>query len=199
MECILSEEIEGVFSLTATVCIVIVIKGQSIHFCPSFFFLFLWYILKLSSYTIRQALFLILLSYHFSTRFKVISLVNCVVKLWTFNLCVMSLKILLSANLQSSSLCSDLMKYTVINPWQCNSNLLSILSLNNLSFMLKNILWKYAGEGLINHYFCELFNRILFQTGKHKTSLPKDIAPAIQRKLLTCKDAATEESSSTER
>ncbi|XP_010584056.1 PREDICTED: condensin-2 complex subunit G2 [Haliaeetus leucocephalus] len=35
--------------------------------------------------------------------------------------------------------------------------------------------------------------------GKHKTSLLKDIAPAIQRKLLTCKDAATEESSSTER
>ncbi|XP_074938483.1 condensin-2 complex subunit G2 [Phalacrocorax aristotelis] len=35
--------------------------------------------------------------------------------------------------------------------------------------------------------------------GKHKTSLLKDIAPAIQRKLITCKDAATEESSSTER
>ncbi|NXQ81329.1 CNDG2 protein, partial [Nyctibius grandis] len=35
--------------------------------------------------------------------------------------------------------------------------------------------------------------------GKHKASLLKDIAPAIQRKLITCKDAATEESSSTER
>ncbi|XP_037241174.1 condensin-2 complex subunit G2 isoform X1 [Falco rusticolus] len=35
--------------------------------------------------------------------------------------------------------------------------------------------------------------------GKHKTSLLKDIAPAIQRKLITCKDAATEESSSTGR
>ncbi|XP_066056797.1 condensin-2 complex subunit G2 isoform X1 [Chamaea fasciata] len=35
--------------------------------------------------------------------------------------------------------------------------------------------------------------------GKHKTSLLKDIAPAIQRKLITCKDAATGESSSTER
>ncbi|NXL47482.1 CNDG2 protein, partial [Podilymbus podiceps] len=34
---------------------------------------------------------------------------------------------------------------------------------------------------------------------KHKTSLLKDIAPAIQRKLITSKDAATEESSSTER
>ncbi|NXN44730.1 CNDG2 protein, partial [Rhinoptilus africanus] len=35
--------------------------------------------------------------------------------------------------------------------------------------------------------------------GKHKTSLLKDIAPAIQRTLLTCKDAAAGESSSTER
>ncbi|KAM9303054.1 condensin-2 complex subunit G2 [Morus bassanus] len=35
--------------------------------------------------------------------------------------------------------------------------------------------------------------------GKHKASLLKDIAPAIQRKLITCKDAAMEESSSTER
>ncbi|NXF32788.1 CNDG2 protein, partial [Nyctibius bracteatus] len=35
--------------------------------------------------------------------------------------------------------------------------------------------------------------------GKHKASLLKDIAPAIQKKLITCKDAATEESSSTER
>ncbi|NXR41662.1 CNDG2 protein, partial [Zosterops hypoxanthus] len=35
--------------------------------------------------------------------------------------------------------------------------------------------------------------------GKHKTSLLKDIAPAIQRKLIVCKDAATGESSSTER
>ncbi|NXY56383.1 CNDG2 protein, partial [Callaeas wilsoni] len=35
--------------------------------------------------------------------------------------------------------------------------------------------------------------------GKHKTSLLKDIAPAIQRKLITCKDVATGESSSTER
>ncbi|XP_063271825.1 condensin-2 complex subunit G2 [Prinia subflava] len=35
--------------------------------------------------------------------------------------------------------------------------------------------------------------------GKHKTSLLKDIAPAIQRKLMMCKDAASGESSSTER
>ncbi|NXB71880.1 CNDG2 protein, partial [Donacobius atricapilla] len=35
--------------------------------------------------------------------------------------------------------------------------------------------------------------------GKHKTSLLKDIAPAIQRKLIMCKDAATGDSSSTER
>uniref|UniRef100_A0A8C3RIZ1 Non-SMC condensin II complex subunit G2 n=1 Tax=Cyanoderma ruficeps TaxID=181631 RepID=A0A8C3RIZ1_9PASS len=35
--------------------------------------------------------------------------------------------------------------------------------------------------------------------GKHKSSLLKDIAPAIQRKLLICKNAATGESSSTER
>ncbi|XP_051466525.1 condensin-2 complex subunit G2 [Apus apus] len=35
--------------------------------------------------------------------------------------------------------------------------------------------------------------------GKHKASLLKDIAPAIQRKLMTCKDAAMEESSTTER
>ncbi|NXF47735.1 CNDG2 protein, partial [Oceanites oceanicus] len=34
---------------------------------------------------------------------------------------------------------------------------------------------------------------------KHKTSLLKDIVPAIQRKLITCKDAATEEPSSIER
>uniref|UniRef100_A0A8C3JFW7 Non-SMC condensin II complex subunit G2 n=1 Tax=Calidris pygmaea TaxID=425635 RepID=A0A8C3JFW7_9CHAR len=39
MECILSEEIEGIFSLTASVCIVIIIKGQSNHFCVVFFFL----------------------------------------------------------------------------------------------------------------------------------------------------------------
>ncbi|XP_039564402.1 condensin-2 complex subunit G2 [Passer montanus] len=35
--------------------------------------------------------------------------------------------------------------------------------------------------------------------GKHKTSLLKDIAPAIQRKLVICKDAATGESTDTER
>ncbi|NXI35121.1 CNDG2 protein, partial [Galbula dea] len=35
--------------------------------------------------------------------------------------------------------------------------------------------------------------------GKHKTSLLKDIALAIQRKLITCEGAATEESSCTER
>ncbi|NXL83447.1 CNDG2 protein, partial [Alectura lathami] len=35
--------------------------------------------------------------------------------------------------------------------------------------------------------------------GKHKTSLLKDIAPVIQRKLITCKEAATEESRSPER
>ncbi|XP_039936835.1 condensin-2 complex subunit G2 [Hirundo rustica] len=35
--------------------------------------------------------------------------------------------------------------------------------------------------------------------GKHKTSLLKDIAPAMQRKLILCKDAATRESSSTGR
>ncbi|NXP21695.1 CNDG2 protein, partial [Scytalopus superciliaris] len=35
--------------------------------------------------------------------------------------------------------------------------------------------------------------------GKHKAAFLKDIAPAIRRKLLTCKDAATEGSSSTER
>ncbi|NXP54251.1 CNDG2 protein, partial [Heliornis fulica] len=35
--------------------------------------------------------------------------------------------------------------------------------------------------------------------GKHKASLLKDIAPAIQRKLLTCRDGATGESGGTER
>lgn len=35
--------------------------------------------------------------------------------------------------------------------------------------------------------------------GKHRTSLLKDVAPVIQRKLITYKEAATEESSSTER
>ncbi|KFP59931.1 Condensin-2 complex subunit G2, partial [Cariama cristata] len=40
---------------------------------------------------------------------------------------------------------------------------------------------------------------VIIIKGKHKTSLLKDIAPAIERKLITCKDAATEESSSTER
>lgn len=35
--------------------------------------------------------------------------------------------------------------------------------------------------------------------GKHKTSFLKDIAPAIQRKLVTHKDAATEESNCPER
>ncbi|NXN71049.1 CNDG2 protein, partial [Himantopus himantopus] len=40
---------------------------------------------------------------------------------------------------------------------------------------------------------------VIIIKGKHKTSLLKDIAPAIQRNLITCKDAATEESSSTAR
>ncbi|NWV90117.1 CNDG2 protein, partial [Machaerirhynchus nigripectus] len=40
---------------------------------------------------------------------------------------------------------------------------------------------------------------VIIIKGKHKTSVVKDIAPAIQRKLITCKDAATGESSSTER
>ncbi|PKK32061.1 non-SMC condensin II complex, subunit G2 [Columba livia] len=40
---------------------------------------------------------------------------------------------------------------------------------------------------------------VIIIKGKHKTWLLKDIAPAIRRKLLTCTDAAGEESSSTER
>ncbi|XP_072710803.1 condensin-2 complex subunit G2 isoform X2 [Ciconia boyciana] len=40
---------------------------------------------------------------------------------------------------------------------------------------------------------------VIIIKGKHKTSLLKDIASAIQRKLKTFKDAATEKSSSTER
>ncbi|NXB28125.1 CNDG2 protein, partial [Eulacestoma nigropectus] len=40
---------------------------------------------------------------------------------------------------------------------------------------------------------------VIIIKGKHKASILKDIAPAIQRKLITCKDAATGESSSTER
>ncbi|XP_068790390.1 condensin-2 complex subunit G2 [Struthio camelus] len=40
---------------------------------------------------------------------------------------------------------------------------------------------------------------VLIIRGKHKTSLLKGIAPAIQRKLITCKEVASEESSSTER
>lgn len=46
-------------------------------------------------------------------------------------------------------------------------------------------------------FFVQHFNS--FQIGKHKTSLLKDIAPAIQRKLIICKDAAAGESGSTER
>ncbi|XP_048183685.1 condensin-2 complex subunit G2 isoform X2 [Corvus hawaiiensis] len=40
---------------------------------------------------------------------------------------------------------------------------------------------------------------VIIIKGKHKTLILKDIAPAIQRKLITCKDAGTGESSSTER
>ncbi|NWR93219.1 CNDG2 protein, partial [Furnarius figulus] len=40
---------------------------------------------------------------------------------------------------------------------------------------------------------------VMIIKGKHRATLLKDIAPAIQRKLVTCKDAATEGSSSTER
>ncbi|NXU12544.1 CNDG2 protein, partial [Pardalotus punctatus] len=40
---------------------------------------------------------------------------------------------------------------------------------------------------------------VIIIKGKHKISLLKDIAPAIQRKLITCKDAAAAESSSTKR
>ncbi|NXG41011.1 CNDG2 protein, partial [Psilopogon haemacephalus] len=40
---------------------------------------------------------------------------------------------------------------------------------------------------------------VIIIKGKHRTSLLMDIAPAIQRKLITCKDAATEEPGSTER
>ncbi|CAN8185090.1 unnamed protein product [Coccothraustes coccothraustes] len=40
---------------------------------------------------------------------------------------------------------------------------------------------------------------VIIIKGKHKTSLLKDIAPAIQRKLIICKDAATGESRGTER
>lgn len=44
MECILSKEIEGIFSLTAAVCIVIIIKGQLKHLCTFSIFLFMYYI-----------------------------------------------------------------------------------------------------------------------------------------------------------
>ncbi|NXG17944.1 CNDG2 protein, partial [Grallaria varia] len=40
---------------------------------------------------------------------------------------------------------------------------------------------------------------VIIIKGKHKATLLKDIAPAIQRQLITCKDAATEGPSSTER
>ncbi|PKU34867.1 hypothetical protein llap_14829 [Limosa lapponica baueri] len=40
---------------------------------------------------------------------------------------------------------------------------------------------------------------VIIIKGKHKTSLLKDIAPAIQRTLMTCKDAAAGESGSIER
>ncbi|NXO78700.1 CNDG2 protein, partial [Sitta europaea] len=40
---------------------------------------------------------------------------------------------------------------------------------------------------------------VIIIKGKHKTSILKDIAPAIQRKLKICRDAATGEPSSTER
>ncbi|NWX64614.1 CNDG2 protein, partial [Promerops cafer] len=40
---------------------------------------------------------------------------------------------------------------------------------------------------------------VIIIKGKHKTSLLKDIAPAIQRRLIICKDFATGELSSTER
>ncbi|NXT64568.1 CNDG2 protein, partial [Chaetops frenatus] len=40
---------------------------------------------------------------------------------------------------------------------------------------------------------------VIIIKGQHKTSFLNDIAPAIQRKLITCKDAATGESSSTAR
>ncbi|XP_065688084.1 condensin-2 complex subunit G2 [Patagioenas fasciata] len=40
---------------------------------------------------------------------------------------------------------------------------------------------------------------VIIIKGKHKTWIPKDIAPAIRRKLLRCMDAAGEESSSTAR
>ncbi|OXB80273.1 UNVERIFIED_CONTAM: hypothetical protein H355_013671, partial [Colinus virginianus] len=44
-----------------------------------------------------------------------------------------------------------------------------------------------------------LFNIIIFQIGKHKTSLLKDVAAVIERKLITYKEAAAEGSGSTER
>ncbi|KGL78904.1 Condensin-2 complex subunit G2, partial [Tinamus guttatus] len=40
---------------------------------------------------------------------------------------------------------------------------------------------------------------VILIKGKHKTSLLKDVAPAIRRRLITCKEAATEESICTER
>ncbi|XP_010215344.1 PREDICTED: condensin-2 complex subunit G2, partial [Tinamus guttatus] len=39
---------------------------------------------------------------------------------------------------------------------------------------------------------------VILIKGKHKTSLLKDVAPAIRRRLITCKEAATEESICTE-
>ncbi|NXU72326.1 CNDG2 protein, partial [Oreotrochilus melanogaster] len=84
------------------------------------------------------------------------------------------------------------------------------LSSSLMAIILKSV-------NVVRSFLCELMKYILSEEsegtlslastvcilniikGKHKASLLKDIAPAVQRKLIACRDSATEELSSMER
>ncbi|NXH19394.1 CNDG2 protein, partial [Bucco capensis] len=105
--------------------------------------------------------------------------------------------------LQKSSSEEDLtIPKTISDLPPLSSSLMAIMmkSLNVVRSFLNELM-----ECILSEDIDEIFSLtaavciLIIIKGKHKTSLLKDIAPAIQRKLITYKDAATEESSRTAR
>ncbi|XP_023777675.1 condensin-2 complex subunit G2 [Cyanistes caeruleus] len=106
--------------------------------------------------------------------------------------------------LQKASSEEDLtMPKTISDLPPLSSSLMAIIlkSVNVVRSILNELMEYILSEGIEGIFSLTATVCIvnIIKGGKHKTSLLKDIAPAIQRKLIVCKDAATGEFSSAER
>ncbi|KFQ37255.1 Condensin-2 complex subunit G2, partial [Merops nubicus] len=109
----------------------------------------------------------------------------------------------ISCELQKASSEKDLMIPKAISELPpLSSNLMAIImkSVNVVRSLLNELMECILSEEIEGIFsLAATVCIVIIIKGKHKSSLLKDVAPAIQRKLITWKDAATEEASSTER